>query len=186
MTTQAREVRSWDRFWLGQAQYVASEKSKDPSTQVGCVIVSQDNTLLSQGFNGFPRGIVETEQEFKSHYWVDEDPSNPNNKAFDRWDRPQKYSWVEHAERNACFNAARNGIKLLGAKAYLNWSPNPCEQCMRALIQVGVVEIIGTDVPFAGKGKGVHYDLDYAQIMCSEAGIKQSVVTGYLDGTYKL
>lgn len=150
---------SWDEFWIQHA-ILASSKSKDPSTQVGCVIVSQDNQLLSSGFNGFPRGIDELDDK--------------------RWERPIKYSFVEHAERNAVFNAARYGIALKGAKAYLNWSPNPCEACSRALIQAGIVEIIGTDVPFAGKGKGVFYDIDVGQKMFQECGIIQRVVPGFI------
>lgn len=182
---QARPVVSWDERFIAQA-YLVSRASKDASTQVGCIIVSPDNVVLAQGFNGFPRGVIETEEEYKSQYWVNENPNDPDNKPFDRWDRPQKYSWVEHAERNAVFNAARHGIALRGSRAYLNWSPHPCEACTRALIQAGIVEIIGPDLPFAGKGKGVHYDLDFAQMMCREAGINQREVEGYLSGAKKL
>ncbi len=135
--------------------YLAASKSKDPSTKVGCVIV-RDNIVLSMGYNGFVRGVRE------------DLPS--------RWERPTKYSWVEHAERNACYNAARNGINLYGSTAYLNWEPLPCIECVKALIQVGVKEIIGPNRSFvnrasAGSKNVADYKLDICQEMMSEAGI---------------
>jgi dCMP deaminase len=141
---------TWDELFILQAALI-SQKSKDPSTKVGCVIVGDDNVILSMGFNGFPRGI------------------NEHDKG--RWARPEKYHWVEHAERNAIYNAARNGINLNGARAYLNWEPRPCADCTRALIQVGIKEIIGPDRKFAGKGAGKHYSIDHSDVMLEEAGV---------------
>ena len=152
---EPRTVDSWDVYHI-KAAFHAASKSKDPSTQVGCVIVGQDNEPLSTGFNGFPRGINELVEA--------------------RWERPEKYSWVEHAERNAVYNAARSGIRLKGARAYLNWAPHPCADCMRAFIQAGIVEIIGPDIPFQGKGSGVNYSLEYAGVMALESGILIRVV----------
>jgi dCMP deaminase len=145
---------SWDELFILQAE-VISQKSKDPSTKVGCVIVGSDNAVLSMGFNGFPRGIDETIKE--------------------RWKRPEKYQWVEHAERNAIYNAARHGINLNGARAYLNWEPKPCADCTRALIQSGIKEIIGPNRAFGGKGAGKHYSIDHADILLKEAGVGQRV-----------
>jgi len=145
---------TWDEIFILQAE-VLSMKSKDESTKVGCVIVGQDNVVIASGFNGFPRGIDEDDES--------------------RWERPEKYHWVEHAERNAIFNAARYGIKLLGAKAYLNWEPRPCSDCTRALIQCGISEVIGPDRLFTGKGKNNHYSIDHSDVMLREAGIIQRV-----------
>ena len=142
---------SWDELFILQAALIA-QKSKDPSTKVGCVIVGDDNAILSMGFNGFPRDIDDNLE------W--------------RWARPEKYHWVEHAERNAIYNAARNGINLNGARAYLNWEPKPCADCTRALIQVGIKEIIGPNRVFKGKGAGKHYSIDHAEEMLREAGVK--------------
>ena len=114
-----RDALSWDELFILQASLIA-QKSKDPSTKVGCVIVSDDNAILSMGFNGFPRHIDESIEN--------------------RWQRPEKYYWVEHAERNAIYNAAKHGIKLNGARAYLNWEPKPCADCTRALIQAVAAE----------------------------------------------
>lgn len=179
-----RKVLDWDRYWINHA-ILAATKSKDPSTQVGCVIVSQDNQLLSTGYNGFARGIADTEDNYYNvySYW-DQDERMPPKQPFDRWQRPQKYSWCEHSERNACYNAARYGIMLKGSKAYMNWEPRPCADCTRALIQSGIVEIIGTDVPFGGKGAGTHYHITYADQMLKEAGVKQTIITGYLHGQF--
>lgn len=141
---------TWDQLFILQAALIA-QKSKDPSTKVGCVIVNNDNVILSTGFNGFPRGI----EERSDH----------------RWKRPEKYHWVEHAERNAIYNAARIGMSLNGAKAYLNWEPKPCSDCTRALIQAGITEVIGPNREFAGKGAGKHYSIHHADVMLQEAGI---------------
>lgn len=151
-----RNDLTWDELFILQAALIA-QKSKDPSTKVGCVIVGNDNAILSMGFNGFARNV--------------------NENISSRWKRPEKYHWVEHAERNAIFNAARNGINLNGARAYLNWEPKPCADCTRALIQVGIKEIIGPNRKFAGLGAGKYYSIDHAETMLAEAG----VVVRYLD-----
>jgi len=145
-----RNDLTWDELFILQANLIA-QKSKDPSTKVGCVIVGDDNAILSMGFNGFPRGVDEHLSE--------------------RWKRPEKYFWVEHAERNAIYNAARNGINLNGARAYLNWEPKPCTDCARAFIQVGIKEIIGPNRVFSGKGAGKHYSIDHSEQMLYEAGV---------------
>lgn len=147
----------WDRFWIEEAIHWAT-KSKDPSTKVGCVIVSPDNDFRTAGFNGFPRGVDET--------------------IASRWERPEKYKWVEHAERNAVYNASRVGTATLkGSIAYMNWEPIPCADCSRALAQAGVVEIVGPDIPFAGVGTGTHYHLDECvTTMLEEAGVKTRIV----------
>jgi dCMP deaminase len=142
---------SWDELFILQAALI-SQKSKDPSTKVGCVIVNDDNVILSTGFNGFPRGI---EEDWK-----------------DRWKRPEKYHWVEHAERNAIFNAARVGVSLNNSRAYLNWEPKPCADCTRALIQAGIKEVIGPNRKFTGAGAGKHYSIDHAETMLREAGVR--------------
>jgi len=109
----------WDTRYLKLAREVATW-SKDRSTQVGAVIVLEDNTPGPYGFNGFPRA-------------VDDD-------ADERHERPLKYDWTEHAERNAIFHAARVGVRLSGASIYVTHFP--CSDCSRAIIQSGIREII--------------------------------------------
>jgi dCMP deaminase len=165
-----QDWKDWDTYFIEMA-ILASTKSKDDSTKVGCVIVSQDNAVLSTGYNGFPRGVKETELVYLDANY----PELASERLIsERWHkRPDKYNWVEHAERNAIYNAAREGIALKGSRAYLNWEPAPCEGCTRALIQSGVVEIIGPNIPFGGKGNGVYYDTNtITTIMLGEAKIK--------------
>ena len=165
---------AWHEYFIKMAFFV-STKSKDPSTKVGCILVGEDNQVLSTGFNGFPRGVREFDfrcehEQFGIH--------SDDIKA--RWDRPMKYQWVEHAERNAIYNAARHGASLKNATAYLNWEPKPCADCARALIQVGVTSIVGPDIPFGGKGANKFYDInDISPMMLNEAGVKRVVLPGF-------
>lgn len=139
-------------LWIDQADRVSKE-SKDRSTKVGCVIISSDGQILSTGWNGFPRG-VDDDDELKHM-------------------RPAKYEWTEHAERNAIYNAAREGIKIKGGTAYLNWEPYPCVECMRGLHQSGIVRIVGPNRPFVGVGNGVAYDTDnVTRQMIKETGVE--------------
>lgn len=154
-------MTSWDEYMVTIAMAVA-QKSKDPSTKVGAVIVGEHRNIISTGFNGFPRGVREHVKSCGPHPGLDEE----------RWSRPAKYLRVEHAERNAVFNAARHGIRLEGSRMYLNWEPCPCTDCARAIIQSGIIEVVGPDIPFGGVGKGIHYDVDdVAKSMLSEAGV---------------
>ena len=128
---EKRDVPNWDEYFIKMADLV-STKSKDRSTQCGSVIVGEGHTVLSMGFNGFPRG-------------VDDDVES-------RHERPAKYLYTEHGERNAIYAAARNGIKLDGATIYLNSGGLPCADCGRAIIQAGITTVVCRDVPFHGKG----------------------------------
>ena len=84
----------WDERYLSLAAEVATW-SKDPSTQVGAVTVGSKKEVLSQGFNGFPRGIHDTDERYN--------------------DRETKYKFVVHAEMNAIYNATYSGASLDGA-----------------------------------------------------------------------
>jgi dCMP deaminase len=109
----------WHNYFLKMAYLVAS-KSKDESMQCGCVVVGAGNSVLSTGYNGFPR--------FCNDYVVE------------RHQRPLKYAWTEHAERNAIYNAARNGVKLLDSTLYS--TSFPCVDCARGIVQSGIAGII--------------------------------------------
>jgi len=145
------------QLWIDIAQRV-SEESKDRSTKVGCVIVSPDNTILSTGWNGFPRGVDDNDES--------------------KHERPAKYEWTTHAERNAIFNAAREGTKLRGATAYLNFTPyGICVPCVSALHQSGIVRFVGPDRTFDGVGRGTAYDIDVLnRQMIDETGVDIIVV----------
>jgi dCMP deaminase len=95
-------------------------KSKDKYTQIGAVIVGEDGEIVSTGYNSFPRGLddgVDLRQE-----------------------RPEKYYWFEHAERNAIYNAARIGVSTKGTTMYLSCGL-PCADCARGIINSGIKRI---------------------------------------------
>lgn len=127
--TQPRETPGWDEYFMKMVDLVKT-KSKDRSTQVGAVIVKENRIPIAMGYNGFPRGV---------------------NDNIDRHhERPVKYFYTEHAERNAIYAAARNGICLMGSTMYV--SGLPCADCARAIIQSGILEIVVPDRLFEGKG----------------------------------
>ena len=109
---------SWDEYFMGVAM-LAARRSKDPSTQVGACIVSQDNIIISTGYNGMPKGC--SDDEFP---WAREGEET-------------KYPYVVHAELNAILNA--NGRDLRGSKLYV--ALFPCNECAKAIIQSGIREI---------------------------------------------
>jgi dCMP deaminase len=107
---------NWTEYFLNIAEQIKL-KSKDESTQIGAVIVGKDNEILSTGYNSFPRGLDDSKQE--------------------RQERPEKYFWIEHAERNSIYNAARIGVSLKNSTIYLT-SGVPCMDCARAIVNVGI------------------------------------------------
>lgn len=108
------QVWSWDRYFMAIAD-ITSRKSKDPSSQVGAVLVDDDNAVVSTGFNGFPKG-------------TSDDPALYHN-------REEKYKRVLHAECNALLFADRKGSTM-----YI--THHPCSQCMAMMIQRGVKKIV--------------------------------------------
>ena len=139
-------MADWDRRFMDLAAYIGCW-SKDRSRQVGCVLVGSDNSVRSLGFNGFPRGLNDDEDE--------------------RHERPSKYLWTEHAERNAIYAAARNGISLVGCRIYLPWFP--CVDCARAIVQAGLAELICFEPDFTDLqwGEGFRVSVELLQ----EAGV---------------
>lgn len=111
----------WDEYFMGIA-LLSAMRSKDPHTSVGACIVSEDNKILSLGYNGMPCGC--SDDEFP---WEREgEPLNT------------KYLYVCHAELNALLNY--DGSNLKGAKIYTTLFP--CNECTKALIQSGIKEVI--------------------------------------------
>ncbi len=101
---------------------LSAQRSKDPYTSVGCCIVNEDNRILSMGYNGMPRGCSD-----------DEYPWERDGEFLDT-----KYPYVCHAELNAILNYT--GTNLKGAKVYTTLFP--CNECTKALVQVGISEVI--------------------------------------------
>lgn len=111
----------WDEYFMGIA-LLSTARSKDPSTSVGSCIVSEDNKILSVGYNGMPIGCSD-----------DEFPWSREGDPLDT-----KYLYVCHAELNAILNYT--GINIKGAKIYTTLFP--CNECTKAIIQKGIKEII--------------------------------------------
>lgn len=111
---------SWDEYFMGVA-ILAAQRSKDPNTQVGACIVSDDNKILSIGYNGMPLGC--NDDDFN---W-DRDGNEDN-----------KYFYAVHSELNAILNY--RGGSLEGSKIYVTLFP--CNECAKAIIQSGIKEVI--------------------------------------------
>ena len=122
MSQKRTDYLTWDEYFMGVAK-LSGMRSKDPNTQVGCCIVSQDNKILSMGYNGFPIGC--SDDDFP---WAREgdDPLET------------KYIYATHSELNAILNYS--GGSLYGAKLYV--SLFPCHECAKAIIQAGIKEVI--------------------------------------------
>ena len=121
MSQKREDYISWDEYFMGVAM-LSGMRSKDPNTQVGACIVSEDNKILSMGYNGLPKGC--SDDEFP---WVREGAPLEN-----------KYFYTTHSELNAILNY--RGGSLEGAKMYV--SLFPCNECAKAIIQSGINEVI--------------------------------------------
>lgn len=108
---------TWDEYGMELAKLV-SRKSKDPSTQCGCVILDRNNRIVSTGYNGFPRAV-------------------PDDVEF-LLNRDTKYKLVLHAEQNAVIFAQRD---LYECTAYV-WPMPPCSHCAAMLVQARISRVI--------------------------------------------
>ena len=110
---------TWRDRYLNLAKHI-STWSKDPSRQIGAVAVGSKGQILAQGFNGFPRGISDSDYRLT--------------------DREEKYKYVVHAEMNVIYNASFNGVSLDGADLYVYGLP-VCNECAKGIIQVGIKRV---------------------------------------------
>ena len=122
-------IRKYDERYLELAKHIAGW-SKDPSTGVGAVAIGDKGQVLAQGYNGFPRGVKDSEERYQN--------------------KQMKYRYVVHAEMNCIYNAGYNGASLDGAQLYVYGLP-VCNDCAKGIIQVGIERVIspknGMDVP---------------------------------------
>jgi dCMP deaminase len=138
---------NWTEYYM-RHQYLASEKSKDPSTKIGAVLVRGDN-IVSIGYNGFPRGIDDSAERLTN--------------------RDEKYFYIVHAEANAILNAARNGIATKDSVLYT--SGMPCNECAKSIIQAGIKTVVlHSQYPSLSHGKWSK-SVSKAEEMFEEAGI---------------
>ena len=111
--------KKWIKRYMQLADQVSSW-SKDPSTKVGAVIVGDKGQIISQGYNGFPRGVKDSETRYN--------------------DRPLKYKLVVHAEMNAILNALYNSASVKGCALFVHNLP-VCNECAKAIIQSGIKKV---------------------------------------------
>jgi dCMP deaminase len=140
-------MNKWDQRYLALAKEV-STWSKDPSTQVGAVTVGSKKEVLSQGFNGFPRGIKDSDERYN--------------------DRETKYKLVVHAEMNAIYNATYSGTSLDGATLYVYGLPI-CSECAKGIIQVGIKKVV---VEKSKELDNWNESVQLSKKMFDEAGVK--------------
>ena len=121
MSSKRKDYISWDEYFMGIA-VLSSMRSKDPNTQVGACIVSPDKKIIGVGYNGFPIGCSDDELPWEREGdWIE-----------------TKYPYVCHAELNAILNSSLPSLK--GATLYV--ALFPCNECAKAIIQVGIKKII--------------------------------------------
>jgi dCMP deaminase len=140
----------WHKRFLNVAKEV-STWSKDPSSKIGAVIVGNKSQIISQGYNGFPRGIKDLINRLNT--------------------RETKYKFVVHAEMNAIYNAIYNGASIDDCIIYVYGLPT-CYECAKAIIQCGISHVINVkmnDGPWTESGK-------LAQEMFKEAKIKYTLI----------
>lgn len=140
---------NWDEYFLNIAEQVKL-KSKDKSTQIGAVIVGRNKEIVSTGYNSFPRGI--------------------DDSVLARQERPEKYFWFEHAERNAIYNAALIGASTEGCTMYLSCEI-PCADCTRGIINSGIKEIVCKQERVTHQDKWLESS-QRSLTMLNEAGVK--------------
>ena len=122
-TKKRKDYISWEEYFMAIAK-LSGMRSKDPSTQVGACIVSNDNRILSIGYNGAPNGF--SDENFP-------------------WDREgenldTKYPYVCHAELNAILNYRGSKKDLENAKIYVDLFP--CNECAKIIIQSGIKKVV--------------------------------------------
>jgi len=144
---QAKKQHSWDQYFMGMAQYVAT-RAKDPSTKVGAVIVGPDHRIRSTGYNGLPAGVKEKDERYEI--------------------RELKIAFTTHAEANAIYGAARTGVATDGCTIYV-YGLSPCSGCAQAIIQAGITRVCvnSLDIPQRWESSML-----IAQEMLSEANIE--------------
>lgn len=140
------------------AKTIAEIFSKDPSTKVGCVITGEGNEILTTGYNGFPRGVTDSEDRFE--------------------DRATKYKFTCHAEANAIYNAARTGAMLDGSTAYITFPP--CGECSKVMAQAGIRTVyIDAECLSTPRAEVWLKDWDFVKTIFSETGIVYSFINRY-------
>lgn len=140
-------MANWNKRFIELTKHIATW-SKDKSIGTCAIIADKSNRIISLGYNGFPSGC--------------------NDEIQERYERPAKYLYTEHAERNAIYNAARTGARTEGCTMYLMWFP--CADCARGIIQSGIDTLVCHKPDLDTPKWGEHFKASLE--MFEEAGIK--------------
>jgi len=149
----------WRERYMGLARHIA-QWSKDPTTKVGAVIVGADRRNIAMGYNGFPRGVQDLDERYQ--------------------DRPTKYLFTQHAERNALDNATfdcRGGM--------LATTMFPCVECAKSMVSKGIKVLISEPVPQAVSFPSWRDTIPTALTIFEEAGVVLRFVEPALEGVPK-
>lgn len=139
-------VPTWDEYFLQIAE-VVKLRSKDPNTQIGCVLVDPDNQIIATGYNDLPRGCENLPERFIA---------------------PEKYNWMVHAEENAYMAAARRGVSTKDSRLYLSSGYFPCRPCADKIVQGGTRSIHVPEPDFSKEA--FRFDLSLTRL--TEAGVQ--------------
>ena len=146
MGKQMQNIK-WDIRYLELAKFI-SNWSKDPSTKTGAVIVDTNNYVVSLGFNGFPRKVIDSEERLQN--------------------RDLKYKMIVHCERNAIIAAKKD---LTGCTLY-TYPFMSCSPCAGLVIQTGIKRCVA---PYNNNPRWIE-DFKLTQIMFTEASVELMLV----------
>jgi dCMP deaminase len=139
--------------WL-TISYNVARNSPDLSTQNGAIIINNLGQVVGMGCNEFPRGVKVLQERLVS--------------------RPEKYLYVEHAERNAIYNSIYMGQTTVGATMFCPWFA--CADCARGIIQSGIKKVIGHQKMFDDTPERWRESIDNAFVMFDEAGVETELI----------
>tara|TARA_B110000977_G_scaffold200648_1_gene291960 strand:+ start:138 stop:686 length:549 start_codon:yes stop_codon:yes gene_type:complete len=145
--------QQWHNRFMDMAKLIA-DWSKDPSSKIGAVAINDDRRILATGYNGFPKGIADTEYRLNT--------------------RAEKHTLVVHAEMNALMNALYSGVSLKDATMYVYGLPI-CPDCAKCVIQAGVKHVvIPTDLTTKGEWQKVWQEKSLP--MFKESGVQVTIL----------
>ena len=144
---------TWDQYFMGVAK-LSAYRSKDPNTQVGACIVNPDNKIVGVGYNGLPWGCDDSEFPWEMREGELQET---------------KYPYVVHAELNAILNSTS---QLKQCRIYV--SLFPCHECVKAIIQSGIKEIVFEDDKYSGTQSDIA-----AKRMLDSAGVTYTKIAPF-------
>lgn len=146
----------WDLRYLKLAEHI-STWSKD-STGIGSVAIGDQGQVLAQGYNGFPRGVEDSQERYDV--------------------KEEKYKFVVHSEMNVIYNASFNGVSLRDSTLYV-WGLPVCSECAKGIIQTGIKRVVMSKrdristLPLSDKWKE---SFDLTKTLFEEAGVEWEFV----------